>query len=78
MRPLDGSCSDRDYLLHYLTTDLDPKLRVAYEFGASFLAPKSPEGAGRPDEAGHATAAEEKPGSNVLTGDHETVHFTRS
>src|SRR5450432_194787 len=34
-----------------LTTDLDPKLRVAYEFGASFLAPKSPEGAGEPDEA---------------------------
>src|SRR5258706_6265074 len=34
-----------------LTTDLDPKLRVAYEFGASFLAPKSPEGAGQPDEA---------------------------
>ena len=34
-----------------LTTDLDPKLRVAYEFGASFLAPKSPEGAGEPDQA---------------------------
>src|SRR6267142_1776110 len=34
-----------------LTTDLDPKLRVAYEFGASFLAPKSPEGAGQPDQA---------------------------
>jgi len=34
-----------------LTTDLDPRLRVAYEFGASFLAPKPPEGAGEPDEA---------------------------
>lgn len=34
-----------------ITTDLDPKLTVAYEFGASFLAPKSPEGAGQPDEA---------------------------
>lgn len=34
-----------------ITTDLDPKLTVAYEFGASFLAPKPPEGAGRPDQA---------------------------
>jgi tetratricopeptide (TPR) repeat protein len=34
-----------------ITTDLDPKLTVAYEFGASFLAPNPPEGAGRPDLA---------------------------
>jgi len=33
------------------TTDLDPKLVVAYEYGASFLAPKPPEGAGMPDHA---------------------------
>lgn len=34
-----------------ITTDLDPKLIVAYEYGANFLAPKPPEGAGLPDEA---------------------------
>ncbi len=34
-----------------ITTDLDPKLVVAYEYGASFLAPKPPEGAGLPDHA---------------------------
>ena len=34
-----------------LTTDLDPKLIVAYEYGANFLAPKPPEGAGLPDQA---------------------------
>src|SRR5665811_523682 len=34
-----------------ITTDLDPKLVVAYEYGASFLAPKPPEGAGMPDYA---------------------------
>lgn len=34
-----------------ITTDLDPKLSVAYEYGASFLAPKPPEGAGLPDNA---------------------------
>jgi tetratricopeptide (TPR) repeat protein len=34
-----------------ITTALDPKLIVAYEFGASFLPPKPPEGAGQPDKA---------------------------
>ena len=34
-----------------LTTDLDPHLTVAYEFGSFFLAQKPPEGAGMPDEA---------------------------
>jgi tetratricopeptide (TPR) repeat protein len=34
-----------------ITTALDPKLMVAYEFGASFLGPKPPEGAGQPDQA---------------------------
>jgi tetratricopeptide (TPR) repeat protein len=34
-----------------ITTDLDPKLVIAYQFGASFLAPASPEGAGQPDQA---------------------------
>jgi hypothetical protein len=34
-----------------ITTDLDPKLVVAYEYGASFLAPKPPEGPGMPDHA---------------------------
>ena len=34
-----------------ITTDLDPKLIVAYEYGANFLAPKPPEGPGLPDQA---------------------------
>jgi len=34
-----------------ITTELDPKLLVAYRFGANFLAPKPPEGAGAPDQA---------------------------
>ena len=34
-----------------ITTALDPKLTVAYEFGANFLGPKPPEGAGQPDQA---------------------------
>ena len=29
-----------------ITTDLDPKLTVAYQYGASFLAPQPPGGAG--------------------------------
>ena len=34
-----------------ITTDLDPKLTVAYEYGAAFLAPKPTTGAGLPKEA---------------------------
>jgi tetratricopeptide (TPR) repeat protein len=34
-----------------ITTTLDPRLTVAYEFGANFLAPKPPDGAGNPEEA---------------------------
>lgn len=34
-----------------ITTALDPQLVVAYEFGANFLAPEPPAGAGTPDEA---------------------------
>jgi tetratricopeptide (TPR) repeat protein len=34
-----------------VTTDLDPHLEVAYQFGAIFLSEKIPAGAGRPDEA---------------------------
>ena len=34
-----------------ITTDLDPHLIVAYEYGATFLAPKPPGGAGLPDQA---------------------------
>jgi tetratricopeptide (TPR) repeat protein len=34
-----------------ITTALDPHLVPAYEFGASFLAPKPPNGAGQPDRA---------------------------
>jgi tetratricopeptide (TPR) repeat protein len=37
-------------LLH-ITTELDPHLIVAYDFGANFLAPKPSEGAGLPEEA---------------------------
>jgi tetratricopeptide (TPR) repeat protein len=45
----------KDYNLLYplleITTALDPKLVVAYQFGATFLEPKPPEGAGQPDKA---------------------------
>lgn len=34
-----------------ITTALDPKLTVAYQFGANFLSPSPPEGAGMPDKA---------------------------
>src|SRR4051812_48618106 len=34
-----------------ITVTLDPKLQPAYKFGSIFLAPKPPEGAGRPDQA---------------------------
>jgi tetratricopeptide (TPR) repeat protein len=34
-----------------ITTTLDPHLLTAYQFGASFLAPKPPNGAGQPDRA---------------------------
>jgi len=34
-----------------ITTQLDPHLIVAYEFGASFLAPPPPGGAGQPERA---------------------------
>ena len=34
-----------------ITTTLDPHLTVAYEFGANFLAPRPPDGAGMPQEA---------------------------
>jgi tetratricopeptide (TPR) repeat protein len=34
-----------------ITTALDPHLLVAYQFGANFLAPRPPSGAGMPDKA---------------------------
>jgi tetratricopeptide (TPR) repeat protein len=34
-----------------ITTTLDPHLLVAYEFGANFLSPQPPYGAGMPDDA---------------------------
>ena len=34
-----------------ITTTLDPHLVVAYQFGANFLAPKPPNGAGMPEKA---------------------------
>ena len=36
-----------------IATSLDPRLIVAYEFGASFLAPAPPNGAGQPERAIH-------------------------
>ena len=34
-----------------ITTTLDPRLMVAYEYGSNFLAPKIPGGAGQPERA---------------------------
>jgi tetratricopeptide (TPR) repeat protein len=39
------------YPLLEITTHLDPQLTVAYQFGASFLAPPPPDGAGQPEHA---------------------------
>lgn len=39
------------YPLLDITTDLDPHLMVAYEFGSVFLSQAPPEGAGQPDKA---------------------------
>jgi tetratricopeptide (TPR) repeat protein len=39
------------YPLLDITTDLDPKLIVAYENGSIFLSQRQPEGAGQPDKA---------------------------
>jgi tetratricopeptide (TPR) repeat protein len=39
------------YPLLEITTDLDPKLIVAYENGAVFLSQQPPDGAGQPDKA---------------------------
>lgn len=39
------------YPLLDITTDLDPQLIVAYQFGSIFLSQKPPEGAGQPDKA---------------------------
>jgi hypothetical protein len=39
------------YPLLNITTELDPHLTAAYEFGSVFLAQKPPDGAGMPDQA---------------------------
>jgi tetratricopeptide (TPR) repeat protein len=39
------------YPLLEIATHLDPQLTVAYQFGASFLAPPPPDGAGQPEHA---------------------------
>ncbi len=39
------------YPLLDITTDLDPKLIVAYEYGSVFLSQPQPEGAGQPEKA---------------------------
>jgi hypothetical protein len=36
-----------------ITTALDPHLIVAYQFGANFLAPAPPNGAGMPEKGSH-------------------------
>jgi tetratricopeptide (TPR) repeat protein len=45
----------KDYALLYplleITTKLDPKMTVAYQFGANFLSPAPPSGAGEPAKA---------------------------
>ena len=52
-RHLTSRATDYNLLspLLEITTALDPKLIVAYQFGANFVAPQPPEGAGMPDKA---------------------------
>jgi len=46
----EGSYNELAPLLE-ITTALDPNMIPAYQFGASFLAPRPPDGAGQPDRA---------------------------
>ena len=48
---LDASTFNELAPLLEITTTLDPQLLPPYEFGASFLAPNPPNGAGEPDRA---------------------------
>ena len=45
----DAQSYDLLFPLLQITTQLDPQLVVAYQFGASFLAPPPPNGAGQPE-----------------------------
>jgi tetratricopeptide (TPR) repeat protein len=47
----DAQSYDLLFPLLQITTQLDPQLVVAYQFGASFLAPPPPNGAGQPEQA---------------------------
>jgi tetratricopeptide (TPR) repeat protein len=47
----DAQSYDLLFPLLEITTQLDPQLVVAYQFGASFLAPPPPNGAGQPEQA---------------------------
>jgi hypothetical protein len=51
-----------------LTTDLDPRLDVAYQYGAIFLSEKVPAGAGRPDQAIRRTGGSTTTSASFITG----------
>jgi hypothetical protein len=61
-----------------ITTTLDPQLLPAYEFGASFLAPKPPGGAGEPARAIHLMeyGIEHNPNNWHLYYDLGFVYYT--
>ena len=54
-----------------ITTTLDPHLLVAYQFGANFLSPKPPNGAGMPDES-HPVGGVRNPATIRTTGSSTT------
>jgi hypothetical protein len=61
-----------------ITTALDPHLTVAYEFGANFLAPKPPNGAGMPKRAVELTeyGIRNNPGDWRLYNDLGFIYYT--
>ena len=62
-----------------ITTSLDPHLLPAYQFGASFLAPAPPNGAGEPERAVHLIryGIDNNPGNWRLYYDLGFVYYTR-
>jgi tetratricopeptide (TPR) repeat protein len=61
-----------------ITTSLDPHLTAAYQFGASFLAPTPPNGAGQPDRAIQLMeyGIQQNPGNWQLYYDMGFVYYT--
>src|SRR5260370_32419347 len=58
-----------------VTTELDPRLFPAYQFGANFLAPKPPSGAGLPGAALSLMKYGVEHNPNEWRGSHQILFF---